>query len=75
MSRKFADPKFRALVRSSDFIRERIKRTCSNETYRNWILPRIPDLRYRYRLKDGTLVKEITVSSSTCSATEVEARQ
>ncbi len=69
------DPKFRALVRSSDFIRERIKRTCSNETYRNWILPRIPDLRYRYRLKDGALVKEITVSSSTCSATEVEAKQ
>ncbi|WP_406037517.1 hypothetical protein [Succinimonas sp.] len=70
-----SDPKFRSLIRSSDFIRERIKRTCSNETYRRWVLPRIPDLRYRYRLKDGSLIKEITVSSSTCSATEVEARQ
>ena len=70
-----SDPKFRSLIRSSDFIRERIKRTCDNETYRRWVLPRIPDLRYRYRLKDGSLIKEITVSSSTCSATEVEARQ
>ena len=70
-----SDPKFRSLIRSSDFIRDRIKRTCSNETYRRWVLPRIPDLRYRYRLKDGSLLKEIIVSSSTCSATEVEARQ
>lgn len=65
----------RETVRSSRFIEERIRRTCGNQTYRNWILPRIGEIRYYYRLSDGTPVKDIAVSSSVCSAAEVTALQ
>ncbi len=65
----------RSVVRSSGFVEGRIRRTCGNETYRNWILPRIGEIHYYYRLSDGTPVKDIAVSSSVCSAAEVTALQ